>query len=555
MQQHLHAKRYGSAIVLAALFGIACQGGREGRRDGPDAAPSESDSGDDPSTFDCTVAGSAGPRTLRLLTRREYANTVHDLLGVESPDVATIPIEATIAGYTNNAQSAVVTSRHVDAFMGVAESVADQAVQLDLTTLVGCMPEDPSCRTNFVTRLGRRAFRRELEADEVQRYAALFAAPETQGDFYAGVKLVVRGMLMSPSFLYRSELGESVDDGVYELTGFEIASALAYTFWGTMPDDALLDAAARGDLDRNRGVEQEARRLLADPRARIQLGEFATEWIGTRSLLQANKDPQIYPSFNDNVRQAMDLEFRTFFEHVVLDSSHSLRELLTADYVFVNDALAGFYGLPNPGSSELVRVAVDPQSSRGGLLTLGAVLASHAHANMSAPVQRGVFVRERLLCEELVPPPPDLDTTPPGLDPNLTTRERFSRHSEDPMCSGCHRSIDPIGFSFERYDGVGGYREVENGRPVDDSGSLLQPGIGERAYNGPKGLAQLLADEATVSACAVEQLYTFVHGREPDAADECALEELGDGFEASEHDLFELLIDVTLNDSFTQRRG
>jgi Protein of unknown function (DUF1592)/Protein of unknown function (DUF1588)/Protein of unknown function (DUF1587)/Protein of unknown function (DUF1595)/Protein of unknown function (DUF1585) len=556
------------ATIAAALALGGCYEGLDGFGNGPfgvgddtgSGGSAGSDEGESESEGEGPLAceqGSPGPRVLRLLTRREYAATVSDLLGVEPPPIDEIPTEPLVDGYDNDAPASVVTARHVDAYMQLAELVADQAVTQSAATLVGCMPEDPECPRLFVETLGRRALRRPLSGEEVDLYVDLFDPAVTEGDFYEGVRLVVRGLLMNPELLYRTELGEPEgDEGLYRLTGYEVASALSYGFWGTMPDEELLAAAAAGELDDAAGREAQARRLLDDPRGRVQMNEFITQWIGTGPLLQANKDAVIYPGFTSELREAMAAEQAAFVEHVLYEGSATLQELLQADYVLVNDALAAFYGLPLPGSDVPVRVELPAGSQRGGLLMLGSVLASHAHPNESSPVKRGVFVRERLLCQELPSPPPDVDATPPELDPNATTRERFGQHSADPACKGCHELIDPLGFGFEAYDGVGAFRATENGLPIDATGSVnqLEPGAAPVPFDGPAELAAILAEARTTNACAVHHWLRFTAGRDITADDACTVETLTDQLVANGGDLHELLVDSVLLDSFVYRQ-
>jgi hypothetical protein len=532
--------------------GAATDGAGSGESGGSDEGESE---GADDGPLACEQ-GSPGPRVLRLLTRREYAATVADLVGVEPPPIDEIPVEPLIDGYDNDAQASVVTARHVDAYMQLASEVADQAVTQSAATLVGCMPEDPECPRLFVESLGRRALRRPLQGEEVDLYVEMFDPEATEGDFYEGVRLVVRSLLMAPEFLYRAELGEPREDGLYRLTGYETASALSYGLWGTMPDDELLDAAAAGELDDAEGIEAQARRLLDHPRGRVQVDEFFTQWLGTGALLLANKDAQIYPGFTGELREAMAAEQEAFVQHVMFEGSATLEELLTADYVLVNDTLAAFYGLPLPGSDVPVRVELPAGSQRGGLLTLGSVLASHAHPNESSPVKRGVFVRERLLCQELPSPPEDVDATPPQLDPEATTRERFGQHSADPACRGCHQLIDPLGFGFESYDGVGAFRATENGKPIDATGEVIQLEVGAdpMPFDGPAELAAILAEGRTTNACAVHHWVRFSSGREPTAQDECTIETVADRLVENGGDLHEMFIDLVRLDAFVLRQ-
>jgi Protein of unknown function (DUF1592)/Protein of unknown function (DUF1588)/Protein of unknown function (DUF1595)/Protein of unknown function (DUF1587)/Protein of unknown function (DUF1585) len=488
-----------------------------------------------------------GPRQLRLLTRREYANTLHDLLGVDV-DTAPIPVEPRIKGFDDNAAAMVVTDRHIDAFLALAEDASDRAVTTQRARLLHCDPSVASCKREFVTELGLRAFRRPLTDDEIDGFLAAFQA----NSFDDGMRIATAAMLISPNFLYRWEVGD--DAGT--LSPYETASALSYLFWGTMPDPQLFDAAAAGELSTPEQITTQARRLLADARARPEINEFVGQWLRTDGLT-ANKDATIYPSFTDQIRDDMAEEQRRFFEHVIFEQNGSFEDLFTADYVYANASLAQFYDLPPP-SSDWAQVPVAPDSGRGGILGLGAVLASHAHSNESSPIKRGVFVRTRLLCQDLAPPPPDVDATPPGLDPSLTTRERFAAHDENPACSGCHKYIDGVGFGFEGFDGVGARRTVENGLPVDMSGTVVSlEGFDKDTrddFKDTRALGALLAGSASAQACLPLQYFRYARGYSETVYDACTINNLQLDFSEGRLNLQDMLVAVTGSPIFTKRK-
>jgi hypothetical protein len=330
---------------------------------------------------------------------------------------------------------------------------------------------------------------------------------------------------------------------------------LSYIFWGTSPDAMLRNAADANALGSAEQIEAQARRLLADERSRPQVARFFTQWLGTRSLQNANKDLYVFPHFNEEVRAGLIAEEEAFVEHVVFDGTGQFPELFAADYVFANQITGAFYGLsiPPAGSAmELVGTAQNPE--RGGLLTLGSVLASHAHSMETSPVKRGVMVRERILCQELLPPPLNVDTTPPGLDPSLTTRERFGRHTADPTCNSCHRLIDSIGFGFEQFDGVGAFRTEENGIPVDGSGEVagLEAGASEvTSFNGPRELSLVLAESPTAQACLARQFAQFARGFHARETDACVAD-IAEQFQAA-LDIQELMVSVAQSPSFLVR--
>jgi Protein of unknown function (DUF1592)/Protein of unknown function (DUF1588)/Protein of unknown function (DUF1595)/Protein of unknown function (DUF1585) len=416
----------------------------------------------------------------------------------------------------------------------------------------------PGCDRMFVTTFGRRAFRRPLAEAEIQRYLTLFDPATTGGNFDKGVELVIRATLASASFLYRSEVGEKAPDGTYKLTGYEVAGALSYFLWGTTPDDALLNAAGSGQLDTPAGVETQARRLLMDPRSRPQVAAFFRQWLSTSGFQFTNKDVAVYPKFNDRVRTAMIAEEDAFIDYVVFDGPGTFKDLFTADYVFVNDVLSLFYGMPGVGGTNPIKTTLPPgEKTRGGLLTLGAVLGMHAHSNESSPVRRGAFVRERLLCQTLPQPPQNLNIVPPGLDRTLTTRDRFARHSSDPACAICHKLIDGIGFGFERYDGVADFRASENGKPISAAGELR--GIEQlmadtmAPFDGPLQLGALLAASPNAQACLARQLFRYARGGENGDRDACAIKKLQAAFMAGGLNIKQLLVETVKQKSFLTR--
>lgn len=423
------------------------------------------------------------------------------------------------------------------------------------SSLPGCNgAADPGgCADRFLGTFGRRAFRRPLTSAESTRYRALLTGAP---NFDTGLVLAVRAMLNSPSFLYRTELGERGADGNYQLTGYELASALSYFFWSTMPDDALLDAASRGDLATPAGLEAQARRLLADPRARDTVRAFATQWLDLDPVSTAPRSAALYPGFDDAARASMLEEAQRFVSYVFFDGTHRFEELFTANYTFLDARLAQHYGLPSPAGSGFT-MAPHPDRASSGVLGLGAVLTRYAHSDQSSPILRGVFVRNALLCQ-LFPPPPANAGGVPDVNPSATTRQRFAAHTASPACSACHRYIDGLGFGFEAFDAVGRFRTMDSGRAVDSLGDLADL---ERFGAGTTGsytsLAQLgtaLASSPAARQCMVRQWYRFARGFRETALDACAIRSIADRFERSGHDLRELLVALVTTPDFWSRR-
>ncbi len=468
--------------------------------------------------------------------------------GADDP-AAHIPAEVRPPGFAfdDDADAALVTADHLDAYLSAARSLARQA-RSHTSELAGCDGSSADCGRQLVERLGRRAFRRPLAPDEIDRYAALVAGGDSFAD---GAEAAIAALLISPSFLYRSEVGVQQDDGSYRLTGWEMATALSYTFWATMPDDALLAAAESGALDDAAGIEREARRLLADPRSREVIGTFTLEWLGAESVTTVDKSPVQFPGFDDQTRRALARETADFAAHVVFDSTGRYGELMTADYTLVDPVAARFYGAGGGGTMPY------SDGRRAGLLGHASVLASTAHSDQTSPIRRGLFVRRRLLCQDLPPPPANAGGVP-EVDPDASTRERFAQHTADPVCAGCHRYTDGVGFGFESFDPVGLWRDGENGRPVDAAGDmndLERLGTGTSApFGSLPELAAILAGSHAAPSCFVRQAIRFARGAKGTLADRCARLRIEDRFGESGGDVQELLLDIVRSPDFAVRR-
>jgi hypothetical protein len=450
-----------------------------------------------------------GPRMLKLLTRVEYQNSIEDLIGIDFDVSDSIPFDALIEGYFNNA-FAPVTESHVDAYLIVAEKVAAWSAERNFAGVVDCNLDgggNEECQNLFLNDFATRVFRRPLTSEELSTYQTVFADDLTGGDIRVGLKLGLTALLTSPQFLYRSEAGTAVEDlladdtdtnitddidlnsldsGTFVLSDYEMASFLSYTFTGSTPDEELLTAVKNGELGAQTQIQQQIARLLETDRAREHLGVFAAQWLGTDEILTAQKDATLFPDFTDEVRKAMAAEAKAFFTHVFYNEG--LTDLFSADYVFVNSPLADFYGLGDAGTASSdpndMVMAEATGSHRGGLLTMGAFMANHADLTESSPIKRAHNVRERLLCQD-IPQPDDTiamfraeaaEELLQELDGKvITNREFIATITAEEPCASCHREIiNPLGFGFEDYDASGRHRtEDANGLTIDSSGTLI----------------------------------------------------------------------------------
>ena len=459
-------------------------------------------------------------------------------------------------GFDTHADSARVNATRLVEFLDAAEVIAD-ALVAEFSELLGCSGRS-ACEAALLDRFAPRVFRRALTDAERARYAAQFAE---ESELANAIHLVVRTLFSSPHFLYRSEIGEA-SGGAFRLTASEVATALAYTFWGTAPDDALREAAASGQLDDRAGVEAEARRLLADPRARDLVAIFSVQWLGVEAILTANKSPELFPEVDDTLRLAMLAETRRFVTHVVFDGTGTFGELMTANYTFANARLAAIYGLTAEGA-DLTQTAYDG-TSRAGLLGHAALLGTYSHSDQSSPIRRGLFVREHLLCQEFGAPPPNAGGVP-EVDPDATTRERFAQHTADPFCASCHQYIDDLGFGFEAYDALGRHRTTDAGAAIDSSGNLNDiEGLGNGTsapFETLNELGDLLAESEAAQDCFVRQFYRFARGHREDgetddssASRECAIAEVRARFAESGFDIIEMMVAAVTTDDFLMRR-
>ena len=414
--------------------------------------------------------GSVVPRRLSSV---EYRNSVRDLLGIDTIDIARFPQDEEALGFDNQAASLQMSPIHAESFRSAAEAIAKRAVE-DMDTLLGCdaADDEQSCVDAFIRRFGKRVWRRPISQDEANRLAMVYQSGRgiDGGSMEAGISLLLEVFLQSPNFLYRIEVGTPVPDGRgwNILTSYELATKLSYLLWRTTPDDTLLDAADNQKLQTSEQIGLHVERMLNDPRSRDAFWTFFAQWLHLDELKTLVRDTQLYPDFGDAQRDALRDSARDFIEKIVWTEDASMSEIFSRRFSVDGD----------PANAE-----------RAGILSHPAFLAVTSKPNMTSPIHRGVFVREQLFCMPLPPPPPDAMVVAPDPDPNLTTREIFEIHTAEPACAGCHELIDPIGLGFENFDEMGLWREEETESPsmhrVQSSRPPMQTGPLMASWNCP----------------------------------------------------------------------
>ncbi len=548
-----------AGLLALVLAGCSCEGGgaaADGGGSGGSDGSGGTTAGDDGGPVDCADALPA--RRVRRLSHAEYDRTIRDLTGKELGLAAAFAPDNVVDGYANDAEALTVSGLLADQYRGAAEAVAE-AMLADLDAQLPCDPAaaEHECAEAFVLAFGRRAFRRPVTEAERARWVGLFDELVAEDGFDESMRWVIAGMLQAPAFLYRTELGEPQDDGTFLLDSHELASALSYLVVGTMPD-AALDADADADLLRDPEVLLgHAVRLGAREDAVVPMRSFVDAWLRTGLLEHVTRDPERYGALTEDIRIAMRGE-----THRLVDATWrgggSLRDLLLSEQSFLTDELATFYGVaPGGGEADAEGYrATDVSAHYRGVLTHGSVLATHALPQSSSPIHRGLLVRERLLCNDLPPPPPGVANEPPQIEPGVSTRERYAMHSADPACAGCHRLLDPLGFGFEHYDAIGRRRADDDGVEIDASGTIVGSAQGDVEFDGVVELATLLVDSPEAQRCYARQWSTFVlGGLVQDQGLACLSEQVATGLAAADLRLDAAVSALVSAPGFARRRS
>lgn len=492
------------------------------------------------------------PGGLRKLTAKQYEASVRLIFGDGVLSELEIPQDTSALG--------------LDAIGAVEHAVSPQAVELyELTSrrlgelslsdptarqrVMSCTPSgvaDEGCFSQIAERLGRLAWRRHLETEEIEGLVAvaLLAAAEYE-EPEQGVAAMVSAIVQSPDFLYQVEIGDANDEQPThrKLRPSEIASRLSFFLLGRTPDLQLLDRADAGELDDEQGVRAVAAELLELPEARAALRTFYSEIFNLRTIMQIQKDPETYPFFTDATRAAIAEETLLFLDDIVWTRNADAREIFDADFTFVNQDNAWLYGLSLTGEA-FQKISID---GRVGLLSKPSLLAKLAHPGMTSPTKRGLFVLTTLLCDPVPPPPEDVNPTfPPDDGQPKTMRQRLEIHMEQDGCKSCHAQTDPIGLALESFDAVGQVRETDQGLPIDLTGQVN--GFGE--FEGLSGVAQILREHDDAPICMARQLFRQSMGHLEVDGEEPALLAIDEAFANGGYSVQGLLVEIAASPAF-----
>jgi len=420
-----------------------------------------------------------------------------------------------------------------------------------------CSPKNASdeepCAKRIVSILARHAYRRPVTDVDLQAPMKFYKEARLQGGFENGIQRALQALLISPEFLFRIERDPAniAPNTAYRLSELAIASRLSFFLWSSIPDDELLNLAADGKLKEPAVLEHEVRRMLADPRSDALVTNFADQWLYLRNLAAIIPDPRLFPDFDDNLRQAMRRETELFFNNVMREDRNVL-ELLKANYTFLNERLAKHYGIPNVYGSQFRRVNLDQNSVRGGLLGQGSILTVTSYPDRTSPVIRGKWILTNIVG---LPPPPPPPNVPPLKDNGsagkvLTMRERMAEHRANQPCAGCHKLMDPVGFSLENFDAIGQWRTKDEGAPVDASGNLPDGG----QFTGASGLRQALLSRPEIFVTTMtEKLLTYALGRGLEPYDSAAVRGVVRGAASEDNRFSSLILGIVKSTPFQMR--
>jgi hypothetical protein len=523
-----------------------------------DGSTIELDAGSDAGDSDAGDSDAQGlvyeaqPAILPRLTVAQYLNTVKAVFGSGLPKILLEADTNPDLFYSIGATTTDVTERAVELFSDAAYAIAAFAFAPERRVqTLECAPLEfsDSCVANYIQRIGRKLFRRPLTVAEQDRWLnlAMDTHPE---DIYRGLEHSLAGMLQSPYFLYRVELGlpDPADDRIRRYTPFEMAQRLSFTIINSGPDDMLLDAAQAGELLDNDSIAYHAQRLLVRAEAAQSIQAFFSQYLDLGRLDSVDRPIDLHPQFSRQLIDAMKTEVTLLVNDIIFTSPRDIRGLFSEPRGYVNAPLAALYEVDATGASAntFVPITFNEDTPRAGILTLGAFLTMNAHPTDTSPTLRGKYIRERVFCQEVPAPPDDIDLNlDPSDDSAPTLRGRLEAHRETPECAGCHSFIDPPGFLFENYDAIGKYRTESEGYPVDSTGEL----DGTPLANAVE-LADHLTDNETLVSCLVQQLYRHTQGRREEPNERPMLRALEAQLAQSGYDFKSLMLALVQSPGF-----
>jgi hypothetical protein len=534
----------GSSTAGGSTGGSSTAGGAAGTAGGSSGGGSTGGSGG-------TEPLSTGGVLPRLLTQSEYLASVQSLFGTVNAALD-LPLDTSVGAFVSLGASKVT----VNATAADKYEVASRAIAAEVfgdtarwQALVGCQPQadlSDACVETFTRAFGRKAFRRDLSDAEFQQWVKIARdAAAATGTAAYGLQTLTSGFLQSPNFLYRVETNAlDATNGRLKYDGRSMAIRLAFFLTGGPPNEELLAAGESGQLDTAAGVQTAAASMLSNPAFVTRLTSFFYEYSQAELVTVSDKDPTMFPTFNDSLKNSMKEGTRLFLEKVVLAPGADVRSLFDSNQTFADAALAPIYGLTAPNSG-FAQFTLPPTSGRVGLMGQAAMLAAHSKSDHSSPTVRGLYMVQAFFCTVPDPPPGNVNTELKE-DPTLTTRQRLEQHRADPRCAGCHGLFDPMGMALEHFDSIGRYREMENGLEIDASG-ILEEGT---TFEDAVGLGAALRASPYANECLLRNFYRNANGRADDLFDQPQVDAMGAALAARNHVFRDFVADFVVSDAF-----
>jgi Protein of unknown function (DUF1592)/Protein of unknown function (DUF1588)/Protein of unknown function (DUF1595)/Protein of unknown function (DUF1587)/Protein of unknown function (DUF1585) len=499
-----------------------------------------------------------GQVTIHRLNDLEYDNTVRDLLGDTTQPALGFPPDTGGANFDNNADVLATSPLLFGDMESAADTLANAAVATGSASLAKIITCDPTkvgsstCATTVMTAFARQAWRRPATSDELARLVAFVPLAASNGDgFNQGIALAIKAVLLSPNFMFRPELDPDPTATTPRLlNSYEIASRLSYFLWSSMPDQTLAAAADADQLQDAASLQQQATRMLADPKAAELVTNLAGEWFGAYKMANVSPLATSFPNWDATLGPAMTQETSLFLNDFIL-GNESFLDALDAPWTYVNARLAQHYGLPGVTGTAFQKVSL-AGTQRAGLLTQGSILTTNSFPTRTSPVRRGQWVLANILC---TPPPSPPDNVPPldatVVPPGSSQRTQLDAHVSNPACASCHLEIDPIGFGLEHFDGIGRWRDTDGTAAIVATGSLP----GGQTFDGTLALASVLKQQtADISACATQKIFSYSLGRDPTASDQCQISQLTTSFAGANYNLRSLIMQMIASDTFRMRQ-
>lgn len=519
-------------------------------------------------TFDTRQNPDPGPPLTRQLTRHEYGQTLRDLLRFwfDPTHEAGIPDESVVEGFANRAGGLVLESSLMEKYFTAADLALEKLFtdngavgarkRLLFVTPSDTVPAASAVR-QVVQSFLRRAFRRPVAYDEVEKYSVIADRSLAAGEgFEMAIRKTLKPALVSPHFLLRVESQPGEAASVHRVNDHELAVRLSYFLWSSMPDDILFEAADRGDLSKPDLLEQQVRRMLAHGKAEALTSQFLTHWLQLPHLRKALPSQNQFPTYTRSLRDAMERETWLFCDHLRKED-RSVLELLDADYTFVNAELARHYQLAEipPKDKDFQKVQLKPEDHRGGVIGMSSILTMTSHTDRTKPTARGKWMLEVLLGEPPPPPPANAGSfAPPEKDrpEPKSFREKLAQHATNANCIGCHKRVDPFGFALENYDAIGSWRDESSGATIDNVGQL--PGVGE--FRGVEGLRRMLrSKQSQIVSNLAAQTLSYALGRDVSYYDEPSIAAITRALERDEYRFSTLILQVVNSHPFLHRRA